>query len=126
MHPPVADELGGHAEGLAALQALVALGLRVDAPVVLQGHQVSELLLAHGAEEGARFVAVLVVEEGAGVTVGAAAVLAHVALQPCAVSLVALLLVLRVGHAAVHVGKRRYQLGHALDPHGLVQSRAPA
>lgn len=43
----VADELGGHAERLAAFQALVALGLCVNSPVVLQCHQVGELLLAH-------------------------------------------------------------------------------
>lgn len=58
----VADELGGHAERLTAFQALVALGLCVDSPVVLQCHQVGKLLLAHGAGKGARFVAVLVVE----------------------------------------------------------------
>lgn len=76
----VTDELSGHAEGLPALQTLVAFGLRVDAPVVLQGHQVGELFLAHGAEEEAGLVAVLVVQQGAGVTVRAATVLAHVAL----------------------------------------------
>lgn len=76
----VADELSGHAERLPALQTLVALGLRVDAPVVLQGHEVGELFLAHRAEEEAGLVAVLVVQQGAGVTVRAAAVLAHVAL----------------------------------------------
>lgn len=112
----MADELGGHAEGLAALQALVALGLRVDAPVVLQRHQVGELLLAHGAEEGAGLVTVLVVEEGTCMAVGAAAVLTHVTLLPYTVRLVLLL----VGHATVHVGKRRYQLGDALELHGLV------
>lgn len=61
--PPVADELGRDAEGLAAVGALVALGLRVDATVVLQGHEVGELLLAGVAEVGARLVAVLVVEQ---------------------------------------------------------------
>lgn len=80
---PVAYELSGHAESLAALQTLVALGFRVDAPVVLEGHQVGELLLADGAEEGARLVAVLVVEEGAGVAVRAATVLAYMALLFC-------------------------------------------
>lgn len=43
----VADKLGGHTECLSAFQALVALGLCVNSPVVLQGHQVGELLLAH-------------------------------------------------------------------------------
>lgn len=42
----VTDELSGHPEGLPAVRALVAFGLSVDAPVVLQGHQVGELLLA--------------------------------------------------------------------------------
>lgn len=46
VYPPVTDELRGHAERLAALQALVALGLRVDAAVVFEGHQVGELFLA--------------------------------------------------------------------------------
>lgn len=80
---PVTDELRGHAEGLSALQTLVAFGLRVDAAVVLQGHQVGELFLAHGAEEEASLVAVLVVQQGASVTVRAPAVLAHVALFFC-------------------------------------------
>lgn len=79
----VADELRGHAERLSALQTLVAFGLRVDAAVVLQGHQVGELFLANGAEEEARLVAVLVVEQGAGVSVCAAAMLADVALFFC-------------------------------------------
>ena len=78
--PPVADQLGGDAERLAAVGALVALGLRVDAPVVLQGHEVGELLLARVAEVRARLVAVLVVEQGAGVAVGAAALVAHIVL----------------------------------------------
>lgn len=65
----VADELGGHPEGLPTVGALVAFGLRVDAPVVLQGHQVGELLLAGAAEVGPGLVAVLVVEQGAGMTV---------------------------------------------------------
>lgn len=78
--PAVAYELSGHSESLATLQTLVALRLRVNAPVVLEGHQVGELLLADGAEVGARLVAVLVVQEGAGVAVGAAAMIADVAL----------------------------------------------
>ena len=65
----VADELRGHPEGLAAVGTLVALGLGVDAPVVLEGHQVGELFLAGVAEVGPGFVAVLVVEQGAGVSV---------------------------------------------------------
>lgn len=42
----VADELCGHPERLPAVGALIALGLRVNAPVVLEGHEVGELLLA--------------------------------------------------------------------------------
>lgn len=44
--PPVTYELSGHTERLAALQALVALRLRVDAPVVFESHQVGKLFLA--------------------------------------------------------------------------------
>lgn len=80
----VTYELSGHAECLPTLQTLVALGLCVDAPVVLESHQVGELLLADGTEKGARLVAVLVVEEGPGVAVRAATVLADVALLFCA------------------------------------------
>lgn len=65
----VADELGGHPERLAAVGALVAFGLGVDPSVVLEGHQVGELLLAGIAEVGPGLVAVLVVEQGAGVAV---------------------------------------------------------
>lgn len=43
----VAYKLGRHTKGLAAFQALVALGLCMNSPVVLQCHQVGELLLAH-------------------------------------------------------------------------------
>jgi len=77
---PVADELRGDAEGLAAVRALVALGLRVDAPVVLERHEVGELLLAGVAEVSARLVAVLVVEQRAGVPVGAPTLVADVCL----------------------------------------------
>lgn len=89
--PSVAYELSGHAERLPTLQALVALGLCVNASVVLEGHQVGELFLANGAEEGTRLVAVLVVEEGAGVAIRAATVLTHVALLLGASGVVTLL-----------------------------------
>lgn len=89
--PSVTNELSGHTERLAALQALVALGLRVNTPVVLESHQVGEFFLADGAEEGARLVAVLVVEEGAGVAISAATVLADMVLLLCASSVVTLL-----------------------------------
>lgn len=80
----VTYELSGHTECFSTLHTLVALGLRVDAPVVLESHQVGELFLADGAEEGARLVAVLVVEERAGMAVSAATVFADVALLFCA------------------------------------------
>lgn len=113
---PVTYELGGHAERLAALQTLVALGLRVDAAVVLEGHQVGELLLADGAGEGARLVAVFVVEERASVAVSAAAVLAHVALLFYARRDVAL----RIREALGHVRQRRWHLlvNPIIHPHG--------
>lgn len=43
----VTYELSGHAKRLSALWTLVALGLRVNASVVFEGHQVGELFLAH-------------------------------------------------------------------------------
>lgn len=87
----VTYELSGHTERLPTLQTLIALRLRVNAPVVLESHEVGELLLADRTEEGARLVAVLMVEEGAGVAVSAAAVLADVALLLWTSGLVALL-----------------------------------
>lgn len=60
---PVADKLGGDPEGLATLQALIAFGFCVNAPVILQRHEIGELLLADRAEEGTGLVAVLVVEQ---------------------------------------------------------------
>lgn len=69
MDAAMADELGGHPEGLATVGALIAFGLSVDASVVFEGHQVGELLLAGVAEVGPGLVAVLVVEQGAGVAV---------------------------------------------------------
>lgn len=74
----VVVELGGDAEGLAAVVAAVAPRLRVDAAVVLQGEQVGVGLEAHGAVVDADGVGVLVVEEGAGVAVGAAALVTPV------------------------------------------------
>lgn len=65
----VTDELGGNPEGFPTVRALVAFGLGVNAAVVLQRHQVGELLLTRIAEVGAGLVAVLVVEQGAGVAV---------------------------------------------------------
>lgn len=119
----VADELRGHAERLSALQTLVAFGLRVDAAVVLQGHQVGELFLAHGAEEEAGLVAVLVVEQGAGVTVCAAAVLADVALflRVCADVAV------QIRNALWDVRQRGRNLpAQPVHRHGPISSRAPA
>lgn len=76
---PVADERRGHPEGLAAVGALMAFGLGVDPPMVLQGHEVEELLPADVAGEAPRLVDVLVVEQGARVAVGPPALVAHVA-----------------------------------------------
>lgn len=73
--PSVTCELSGHTERLSTLQALITLGLSVNASVVLESHQVGELFLADGAEEGTRLVTVLVVEKGASVTISAATVL---------------------------------------------------
>lgn len=73
----VADELGGDTEGLAAVGALIAFGLGVDPPVVLEGHQVGELFLAGVTEVGPGLVAVLVVEQGAGVAVGPPTLITH-------------------------------------------------
>lgn len=84
-------ELSRHAERLPALQTLVALGLRMNAPVVLQSHQVGELFLADGAKEGAHLVAVFVIEEGASMAVSAAAVLTDVGLLLCTRRLVTVL-----------------------------------
>lgn len=85
--PPVADQLRGNPERLAAVGTLVAFGFGVNAPVVLQGHEVGELLLAGGAEEGPSLVAVLVVEERAGVAVGPPALVAHMGLGDIAAAL---------------------------------------
>lgn len=116
----VTYELSGHAERLSTLQALVALGLRVNAPVVLESHQVGELFLADGAEEGARLVAVLVVEEGAGMAISAATVLADVALLLCAGRVVILL---GISDASWNVGQRWWNLlGNPVDPYGLIYS----
>lgn len=75
---PVVVELGGNPEGLAAVVASVALRLRVDTAMVLQGKEVGVGLEAHGAVVDANSVGVLVVEEGAGVTVGTTALITSV------------------------------------------------
>lgn len=86
--PSVTYELSGHAERLSTLQALVTLGLCVNASVVLESHEVGELFLADGAEERTRLVAVLVVEKGASVAISATTVLTDVTLFLCASSVV--------------------------------------
>lgn len=78
VHAAVTDELRGHSEGLPAVRTLVAFGLGVDAPVVLQRHQVRELFLTRATVKRPGFVAVLVVQEGASVSIGASALIAHV------------------------------------------------
>lgn len=77
MNAPVAHQLRGHAEGLAAVRALVALRLCVNAPMVLIGHEVGELLLAGGTVVSARLVTILMVEQGAGVPVPSPALITH-------------------------------------------------
>lgn len=74
-------ELGGDAEGLAAVRATVTPRLRVDAPVVLEGQEVGVGLEAHGTVVDADGVGVFVVEEGAGMTVSAAALITSVKRQ---------------------------------------------
>lgn len=73
----VTHQLGGHPEGLATVGALVALGLCVDAPMVLERHEVGELLAAGAAEVRARLVAVAVVEQRAGMAVRPPALVTH-------------------------------------------------
>ncbi len=91
----------------------------MNAAVVLERHQVGELFLADGAEEGARLVAVLVVEEGAGVAVSAATVLTHMALLFCARGVITL----RICYAFWNMGQRwRNLLVHPIHPHGLTYS----
>lgn len=72
MDAAVANKRRRHPEGFATVKAAVAFGLGVDPAVVLKGHQVGELLLAGAAKVGPSLVAVLVVEQGAGVAVRAA------------------------------------------------------
>lgn len=74
----VVVELRGNTEGLATVVAAVASRLRMDAAVILQGEQVGVGLEAHGAVVDADGVGVLVVEEGASVAVGAAALVTSV------------------------------------------------
>lgn len=74
----VVVELRGNTEGLAAVVAAVAPRLRMDTAVILQGKQVGVGLEAHSAVVDADGVGVLVVEEGASVAVGAAALVTSV------------------------------------------------
>lgn len=60
-------------EGFAARVANVLLPLRVNAHVVAQRHVVGVGLVAEVAPEVARLVGVLVIQQGAGMLVGAAA-----------------------------------------------------
>lgn len=82
----VADELGGHPERLATVGALVPFWLGVDPSVVLEGHQVGELLLAGVAKVSPGFVAVLVVQQGAGVAVRPTALVTDVGLDDLTVA----------------------------------------
>ena len=78
VNPAVVLELGGDAEGLAAVGAAMTARLGVDAPVVFEGQEIGVGFEAHGAVINADGVGVLVVEEGAGMTVGAAALITSV------------------------------------------------
>lgn len=71
--PLVVAEEASQTEGLAAGVADVALLLGVDAHVVAQGHVVGVGLVTEGAAEVASLVSVLVVEQAAGMLVGATA-----------------------------------------------------
>lgn len=61
--------------------AAMAASLRVDTAVVLQGEKVRVGLEAHGAVVDADSVSVLVVKEGAGVTVRSSALITSVQRQ---------------------------------------------
>lgn len=74
----VVVELGGDTEGLSAVVALVAPRLRVDTAVVLQGKQIGVGLETNGTVVDANSVGVLVVQERAGMAVGAAALITSV------------------------------------------------
>ena len=69
----VVAEESGQPEGFAARVADVLFPLRVDAHVVAQGHVVCVWLVAEVTTEVAGLVGVLVVQQGAGMLVGAAA-----------------------------------------------------
>lgn len=71
-------ELGRNTKGLATVVATVAPRLRVDAAVVLQGKQVGVGFEAHSTVVDANSVGVLVVEEGAGMAVGATTLITSV------------------------------------------------
>lgn len=117
MNAAVADELGGDAERLAAVRALVTLGFCVDASVVFERHQVGELLLTGVAEIRPHLVAVLVVQKRAGVPVTAAALIADVRLAPRLVAtLLKLLLLMPARAAAAGAVVRRVQ---RLEPVGI-------
>lgn len=77
----VVVELRGNTEGLPAVVATVAPCLGVDTAMVLQGKKVGVGLEAHGTVIDANSVSVLVVEEGAGVAVGTAALITSVQIQ---------------------------------------------
>lgn len=78
VHPFVVVELRGNAEGLATVVAAVTSSLRMDPAVVLQGKQVGVGFEAHSAVVDADGVGVFVIEEGAGMAVGAATLITSV------------------------------------------------
>lgn len=77
----VVIQLRRDAEGLSAVVAAVAPRFRVDTAVVLQGEQVGVGLEAHSAVVDADGVGVFVIEEGAGMAVGAATLITSVQRQ---------------------------------------------
>lgn len=77
----VVVELRGNTEGFTAVMATVAPRLGVDTAMVLQGKQVGVGFEAHSAVVDADSVGVFVVEEGAGMAVGAAALITSVQRQ---------------------------------------------
>lgn len=122
---PVTDKLGGDPEGLATLQALIAFGLCVNAAVILQCHQIGELLLADRAEEGSGLVTVLVVEQRTSVAICTPTMLTDVTLLLRTVSFTAFLLVLGLWEP-VYSAEGRLDLWKALNFYMLVQCGVPA
>lgn len=78
VHSSMVVQLRGDAEGLPTVVAAVTSRLRVDAAMVLQGEEVGVGLEAHSTVVDANSVGILVVEEGAGMAVGATTLITSV------------------------------------------------